>query len=295
MFRRATLAALLVFVASRAVAQESFSFSIEEVAKKPFEWGGYAELRSDWTRWRTESPFRRLARPGGQPATSLRLQPGLTLNGTLRHGPFRLVASGNATYLADSTDVGRGDALLYEAYGLAEWTPGNAVAFGKRVLRWSKSYAFQPVGFVERARDPTDPDAAREGYWMGSLELTRSLADAGPLRTFGATAALLPVIPALNREFATDRGLNAALRLTALSPPPISTSTPSPAVRGPTASASERGGTCCPNSWSTESWPGPRRNRARRSIPPRAGSGGSPPVASPALLGCAGRAPPTPR
>ncbi len=51
---------------------------------------------------------------------------------------------------------------------------------------------------------------------MGTLELTRSLADARPLRTFGATAVVLPVTPALNREFAIDRGLNAALRLTAL-------------------------------------------------------------------------------
>ncbi|WP_114376831.1 hypothetical protein [Elioraea thermophila] len=208
--------AAALLLAPQAAAQEAFTFSIEEVAQKPFEWGGYAELKSDWTRWRTESPFRRLARPGGQPATSLRLQPGLTLNGILRQGPFRLVASGNITYLADSTDVGRGDALLYESYGLAEWAPGNAVAFGKRVLRWSKSYAFQPVGFVERARDPTDPDAAREGYWMGTLELTRSFAEAGPLRTLGATAVLLPVSPAFNREFAADRGLNAALRLTAL-------------------------------------------------------------------------------
>lgn len=214
--RSAAVLAVALLAAGAASAQEGFSFSIEEVAQKPLEIGGHAELRGDWTRWRTGSPFRRLARPGGQPATALRAQPGLTLNGILRQGPFRLVAAGNVTYLADSTDVGRGDATLYEAYGLYEWAPGTALAAGKRVLRWSKSYAFQPVGFVERARDPTDPDQAREGYWMASLDWTRGFADAGPLRTLALTGVLLPVTPALNREFAPDRGVNGALRLSAL-------------------------------------------------------------------------------
>ena len=36
---------------------------------------------------------------------------------------------------------------------------------GKRTLRWGKGYAWNPIGFVERPKDPNDPDLAREGYW----------------------------------------------------------------------------------------------------------------------------------
>ncbi|MFQ3622332.1 MAG: hypothetical protein SNJ73_02180 [Acetobacteraceae bacterium] len=209
-------AALVLLAATPCVAEERFTFSVEEVGPRPVELGGHAELRLDWTRWRTGSPYRRLARPGGQPASSLRAQPGLTLNGLVRSGPFRLVASGNAAYLADSTAPGRGSAVLYEGYGLYEWAPGNAVAAGKRVQRWSKSYAFQPVGFVERARDPTEPDQAREGFWMATLEWTRSITGGGPLQSVGVTGVLLPVTPDLNREVSPDRGLNGGVRLSSL-------------------------------------------------------------------------------
>lgn len=37
-------------------------------------------------------------------------------------------------------------------------------------MRWGKGYAWNPVGFVERPKDPNDPELAREGYWMASAD-----------------------------------------------------------------------------------------------------------------------------
>ena len=51
---------------------------------------------------------------------------------------------------------------------------------------------------------------------MGTLDWTRSFADAGPLQTVGLTGVLLPVTPDFNAEFGVARGLNAAGRLSLL-------------------------------------------------------------------------------
>lgn len=193
-----------------------FTFRADEVAPSRFEFGGFVEGRGDWSAYDDDSPFRRLANPRGAPDTGWRAQPGAELRGTFREGPVRLFAAGNLNYIGDTTQAGRGAATLYEGYGLYEWAPGSAVALGKRVLRWGKGYAFSPTGFVERPRDPTDPEAAREGYWMATAEWTRSFSEAGPLQTLGFTGVLLPVIPNVNYEYGSTRGLNAAGRLSML-------------------------------------------------------------------------------
>jgi hypothetical protein len=212
------LACALLAAPEVALGQSAggFTFRADEVAPSRFEFGGFLEGRSDWTAYDNDSPFRRLAHPRGAPASGWRAEPGLELRGTFREGPFRLFAAGNLNYLGDTAAAGRGAATLYEGYGLYEWAPGSAFALGKRVLRWGKGYAFSPTGFVERPRDPTDPEAAREGYWMATAEWTRSFSEAGPLQTLGLTAVLLPVVPNVNYEYGGPRGINAAGRLSLL-------------------------------------------------------------------------------
>jgi len=61
---------------------------------------------------------------------------------------------------------------------------------GKRVQRWGKGYAWNPVGFVERPKDPNDPQTSREGYVMAGAEWVKSLD--GPLSTASLTALALP-------------------------------------------------------------------------------------------------------
>ena len=36
---------------------------------------------------------------------------------------------------------------------------------GKILARWGKGYAFSPVNFIGRDKNPSDPDLALEGYW----------------------------------------------------------------------------------------------------------------------------------
>ncbi len=67
------------------------------------------------------------------------------------------------------------------------------------------------MAFVERPKDPDDPDLPRQGFFLLSLEQVR--ARAGPLRTIGVTLVLLPVIGDIGTDFGDERGVNAAGKL----------------------------------------------------------------------------------
>ncbi len=70
---------------------------------------------------------------------------------------------------------------------------------GKKTMRWGKGYAWNPVAFVERAKDAGDPDLAREGYWIAAIDWINRFK--GPLQTLALTALVLPVDDDINDDF----------------------------------------------------------------------------------------------
>jgi hypothetical protein len=83
---------------------------------------------------------------------------------------------------------------------------GLSIDLGKKVLKWGKGYGWNPVGFVERTKDPTDPDLSREGFWMLSADYVRSFK--GPLQTIGFTPVVLPVNEDVNEDFGKREHVN---------------------------------------------------------------------------------------
>ena len=55
------------------------------------------------------------------------------------------------------------------------------------------------MGFVERPKDPLDPDLSREGYVLADADYVKS--GGGSLRTWGVNAVVLPVDAQTNTEF----------------------------------------------------------------------------------------------
>ncbi len=72
----------------------------------------------------------------------------------------------------------------------------------RQIRAWGKGYAWNPVNFLDRAKDPADPDQTLEGNVMATLDYIRSFA--GPLKTLSFTPVLFPVYDHLNDSF----GLN---------------------------------------------------------------------------------------
>ncbi len=210
MLRRSLALAALV-VAGAATAAEEYAFDATEFEKKPFELGGYVQLRREDAKLRTDSPLYRLNTYDREQRNDLGRTTGIVeLAGKLRHGDGTLDFRTHSQVQHDQYESDQ-DHVLYEGAYSYRLLPGLSLEAGKRVMRWGKGYAWNPVGFVERPKDPNDPELAREGYWMASADYIVNLE--GPLQTIAFTPVLLPVGADVNSDFGAREHLNPAAKL----------------------------------------------------------------------------------
>jgi hypothetical protein len=212
--RTSLLAACALLLAAPALAEENYSFDVGQFEKKPFEWNGYTEIRTEHIRFDTDAALYQLNFFDQDPGTSL---DGLTgtaeFSGLYRYG----IATFNATVHGEASrdELGsQGAARLYEGYVALEPATGTRAELGKRALQWGKGYAFNPVGFVQRPKDPNDPELSREGFVMAGGSFTRSLD--GPLKTVTVQPLIVPTGDYVNEDFGEPGHVNPAARLSLL-------------------------------------------------------------------------------
>lgn len=216
MRRRALLALACagVFGAAPAPAQEDYGFDAAQFEKKPFELGGYAELT--WERFTLDRGaafyglnfFDQGSREDFDRGTGA-----VQLDGLYRRGMASLRFLGRGSRAHDYTGDDN-DTRLYEGYLSLQPNDRTTLDLGKKALRWGKGYAWNPVGFVERPKDPNDPELSREGFVVLAGDLIRSFD--GRLKTLALTPVLLPVRDSLNDDFGAADHVNAAAKLYAL-------------------------------------------------------------------------------
>ena len=195
---------------STAAAAE-YTFDAAEFARKPYELGGYVEYRHDSFRLNRDGVFYGLAFQGDAgPSTLSRNAAALKLEGSYTYGTMSLRTRAHLEYANDeraSEHTTRFDELA------ASWKPGPdlTVEAGKIALKWGKGYAWNPVAFVERVKDPNDPELAREGFWMATGDWVRTFD--GPLKTVAFTPALVPTGSDVNSDFGRSGHTNLAAKL----------------------------------------------------------------------------------
>jgi len=203
------LVALLI--SSVSFADEEYKFDISEIEKKPYHIGGYVEFRPAIFWLDNNAALYKLRFFNQDEGTTAEEYNGnLQLEGSYEKGIARLffLVNGNLTY----SYQGWSDSLdLYE--GTLSLKPSSSLAIdvGKATQKWGKGYAWNPVAFVDRPKDPEEPDLAREGFWMASADYIKSFA--GPLKTLSITPVILPVYDQINDEFGKINELNFAGRL----------------------------------------------------------------------------------
>jgi len=202
------MAGILAAVTLQVAAEETFDVSAFE--KKPFEWNGMLELRPEWQSLRRGSTGYQLLFPGETRGSLDRRSAAAEISGVMRHKTLSFNFTGHASAQDDSRESDD-DARMYEAYAAWQIDPRSAVEIGKRALRWGKGYAWSPVAFLERPKDPTDPELAREGFVMATGAWVRSFD--GPLKTLSLNAALVPTVSGLNEGFGSGGHLNPAVKL----------------------------------------------------------------------------------
>jgi hypothetical protein len=206
-----TLAACCILAAAMgARGSEVFTFDAAEFGKKPYELGGYLELKQqrfdlnpDGTLYRLN--FYRQPRDHLDQST-VTFKP----SGKFRKGDASLNFRAHLEGDWETREFQR-TTRFDELYLSYKPDPGLTIDGGKVSLKWGKGYAWNPVAFVERAKDPNDPDLAREGFTMLTADWIRNFD--GPLRTVAFTPVVLPASPDLNPDFGAGRHVNVAAKL----------------------------------------------------------------------------------
>jgi hypothetical protein len=198
------------FVPVMAVAEESYTFDTAETEKKPYHVGSYIEIKPILYGLDHDSAFYKLHffnDPRGQ--NLLEANGRIQLEGSYEKNIFRIYARTN-TDLKSSYSGESERSTFYELYGSMKPLPNLKFDVGKKTMKWGKAYAWNPVAFVDRPKDPDDPDQAMEGYILATADYIKSME--GPLKTFSFTPVLFPVYDHVNEDFGNKYKLNFAGR-----------------------------------------------------------------------------------
>jgi hypothetical protein len=193
-----------------AGAEESYTFDPAETEKKPYYVGGYLEFKPVLLGLDHDSAFYKLRffnDPRGQ--NLLEANGRIQLEGSYEKNIFRIYAKTN-TDLKSSYSGESERSTFYELYGSVKPLTNLKFDVGKKTMKWGKGYAWNPVAFVDRPKDPDDPEQALEGYIVATADYIKSMD--GPLKTFSFTPVLFPVYDHVNEAFGNNYKLNAAGR-----------------------------------------------------------------------------------
>ncbi len=208
---RVLLAAAGAACAFPATADETPAFDPAEYETRAFELRGYFEIEPSYARSNEEGALYQLKFFGESPRDDIfSLPAALELEGRYRKDiatvSFRTHSSKAWDYRHDEAEH-----ALYEGLLTLQPDPGFAADLGKKAYRWGTGYAWNPVAFVDRPKDPANPELAREGYWTAGFDWIRSFD--GPLRTIAFTPLILPNRGDVNDDFGEPGHTNLAARL----------------------------------------------------------------------------------
>ncbi|MCK4910776.1 MAG: hypothetical protein KAR83_04000 [Thermodesulfovibrionales bacterium] len=172
---------------------------MSEYEKKPYSFGGHIEVNPAFQGIDKESVLYKIRFPDGNEGDiedehSL----GVLIDLSLQQDITEFFLETNIHY-TDSYRETDHDAEIYQGYLSLKPSASLSVYAGKKTVKWGKGYAWNPVGFVERPKDPNDPDIAREGFIMLTTDYTRSYS--GALRTVSFSPVIVPVEEDVNEDF----------------------------------------------------------------------------------------------
>jgi len=201
---------LCIMLPPWAGAEESYSFDPGEIEKKPYSFGGYVEFKPIAFGLDRDSALYKLRFFNDPRGTTLWEANGrIQLEGSYEKSIFRIYGKTNtdlkASYSGESER-----STFYELYGSVKPLHGLKFEVGKKTMKWGKGYAWNPVAFVDRPKDPDEPEQAMEGYILATADYIKSFE--GPLKTFSFTPVLFPVYDHVNGDFGNNNNLNIAGR-----------------------------------------------------------------------------------
>jgi hypothetical protein len=186
--------ALLLFclLVGMAEAAEEYTFSLSEIEKKPYHVGGFIEFRPVLFGLDKNAALAELNlfdKNVGNPL--LEYNGRLWIDANIQKGMAGFYLQLNTDYQQSDVVPATSEITPYQAYLSLKPSSSLTVDMGKKTSKWGKGYAWNPAAFVDRPKDPDDPELALEGYVIASADYIKSFAS-GPLKTFSFTPVILP-------------------------------------------------------------------------------------------------------
>lgn len=193
------------------LAEENYTFELSEIEKKPYSLGGYVEFQPVLFGLDKDASLYKLRfHSKSEGDTVEEYKTTLQLDGGYEKGIARLYTKVNLE--AEESFQGWSDeAKFYEGYLSLKPSSSFNLDFGKKTVNWGKGYAWNPAAFIDRIRDPDDPQLAREGFVVASADYIKSFQ--GNLKTLSLTSLLIPVYGDVNNDFGKTKHLNLAGKL----------------------------------------------------------------------------------
>ena len=202
---------IFLFIPQFASTEDEYSFNLDEIEKKPYSFGGYIEARPVLFGFDRDAALYKLKmfdRDEGKTAEEYNAV--LQLDGSYEKGIARFYMKVNADIQQSYT--GWSDRTsIFEGYLSLKPSTSLSIDVGKKTLKWGKGYAWTPAAFVDRSRNPDDPDLALEGFTVLSADYIRTYS--GALKTVSFTPVIIPVYGEVNDDFGETDHLNFAGKL----------------------------------------------------------------------------------
>jgi len=196
---------------SYAAFAEEYTFDESEIEKKSYHIGGYAEFRPVlFGLDRGASLYKLKFYNRDEGATLEEYNAALQLEGGLEKGIARIFVRTNSEY-QNSYLGGHFKTSVYEGFLSIRPSSSLTIDIGKKALKWGKGYAWNPVAFVDRPKDPDEPEQNLEGFIVASADCIKSFQ--GPLKTVSFTPILVPAYQDVNDDFGGTGHMNFAAKL----------------------------------------------------------------------------------
>lgn len=175
---------------------DDYSFNMDEIEVKTYEYNGY--LKAEQKNQKTKNNTYQNSSFGEVQLNFKYFKKNYTLNTQLQLNHKNINNSEKNNYTTNQLF------LNYKA------TSNHSVAFGKKSLKWGKGYFFNPVAFLDRKKDPNNPESSREGYILSNYKYNKSYN--GDLKNFSLDIVAMPISQNINDDFSNQSSTNIALK-----------------------------------------------------------------------------------
>lgn len=203
---------LLCLFVGAARAAEEYTFSLSEIEKKPYHIGGYFEFRPVLFGLDQNAAFYKLNLFDENVGDTIsQYNERLWIDANIQQGIAGFYLQLSADFQQSNAFDSTSEINSYQDDLSLKPSSTLTTDMGKKTSKWGKGYAWNPAAFVDRPKDPDDPELALEGFVIASADYIRSFS-AGPLKTFSFSPVLLPSYGDMNDDFGETGHVNVAAK-----------------------------------------------------------------------------------